>query len=375
MVGEHGNTFAGSRGKAGRAMDTVNSGVTTGFTVYAKPGHTATRLGTNAVTNIMQGSAKYAKQGYSLFKDLSEEDRRRAWAAAGQHGFMSILRMRALASLALWLPKGAQMWAHRADAMFRFNSIAYEARKAGYRTPAQFKDFLDKLEDPKGLSPEEKARVENVAKKANRTNISYDRLNDTEKRVAGRALWFYPWLKGSSTYAGRTVLENPVKTFVLGHAGANESKRDENILGELPSYESGLMPVGHMNAAGNIPTTNLNTFSPAGTLGSLLQVPEYGALAQNLNPVAGALIQLLTRTNQYGQHSNTPGMDALQAILGATPEFQIGSAASGHKSKMFPTENVRSELYRFLGGPAVPRQVNKADLNKAALAGLEISGR
>ena len=126
-------------------MDTVNSGVTTGSPSTPSPEQPlATRLGTNAVTNIMQGSAKYAGHGYSLFKDLSEADRRRAWAAAGQHGFMSMPH-EGVGRVGAMATKGAQFWAHRADAMrFRFQlDRLYEARKeAGYRTPAQFRDFL-----------------------------------------------------------------------------------------------------------------------------------------------------------------------------------------------------------------------------------------
>jgi hypothetical protein len=43
---------------------------------------------------------------------------------------------------------GAKWWAKHADAPFRFNSIAYEARKAGFDTPAKFRDLLDQAREP-----------------------------------------------------------------------------------------------------------------------------------------------------------------------------------------------------------------------------------
>ena len=374
IVGDYANAFSGSRGKFGRGMDTVNSGITAG-TVYFKPGHAGTRVLTNAATNIMQGSAglRQIAKTRGLFKALSEEDRMRALRAAGQHGFEAMPH-EGVGVIGHIATRGAQGWAKYADARFRFNSIAYEARKAGYKTPAQFRDFLNKLENPEGLSAEEKARVENVAKRANREAIAYDRLNDKEKRVIARAIWFYPWMKGSLAFTGNAIREHPFKAAAGANLGAQERKRQGKALGEMPSYEFGLVPIGKKDAQGNVPVTNFQTFSPFSTLGNVLQLPEYASAVENLNPAAGALFELGSRTNQYGQHSNSPITDALQSLFSATPEFQIGAAAAGKKSKMFPTNNSwEGQLLRALIGPAYPRKVNLADLNKAA--GLEKSGR
>lgn len=377
IIGDHGNSFAASRGRPGRYFDNLNSAITAA-TVYYKIGHIGTRLLTNAVTNIIQGSARPEEiaRSFKLFKSLSEEDRRRAWAAAGQHGFEAMPhegtgRLGAIAT------KGAQFWSHRADAMFRFNSIAYEARKAGFKTPAQFRGFLDTLEHPDrpGVSAEERARVENVAKSANREAIAYDRMSDKERRFIGRAFWFYPWVKASTIFTARLPFEHPYKAGFLGAMGVEGRKQQEKMLGPVPSYEYGLLPLGKPDAQGNVNTTNFSTFSPFSTAGSLLELPEYEAAAGNLNPAAAALLGLLTRTNQYGQHSNAPISDAITALLAASPEFQIGKAVSGkHKSKMFPSNNSPlAQLERMLVGPSFPRKANKADLSKAQ--GLEQAGR
>lgn len=368
VIGDLNNAFSGSRGKIGKSFDNVNSAVTA-MTVYFKIGHVGTRVLTNAATNLIEGSLKHAGKSMSLWRELTPEERLNALAASGQHGF-SALPHEGEGFVGRAATKGANWWAKHADAPFRFNAIAYEAAKAGFKTPAEFRKFLKLAADPSGLSDEDRIRIENVLKETNRSNISYDRLNDKERRFIARGLWFYPWVKGSTAFTVRTALEHPFKTAVLGNAGAQGRKEQERVLGALPSYENGLIPLGHNRV------TNLSTFSPFATAGDLLQLPEYSAAADNLNPAAAGLLHFATRTNQYGAHSNSPLLDALSSVVSPTPEFQIAEAfrrgGSDQSKKMFPT-STRDAILRMLVGPAVPRRFNPAAGNAAAAR--EKSGR
>lgn len=365
-VGDLKSAFAASRGKPGRAFDNVNSAITA-QTVYYKIGHVGTRALTNAALNLTEGSLKGSGQSFRLWKQLTERDRLRAYAAAGQHGFHAMPH-EGVGRIGRVATRGANFWAHRFDSPFRFNSIAYQAAKAGYKTPAQFRSFLDKLEHPEKLDPLERVKVENVAKLTNRENISYDRLNDRERRFLARGLWFYPWVKGSSAWTVRAMLEHPLKAGLAGQAMQQGRAQQAKVLGDLPSYEFGLTPFGH----GKV--TNLNTFNPAGTLAGLLQIPEYTSAAENLNPAAAFIDHLLHRTNQYGEHSNKPLIDAINSALSPTPEFQIASAATGKRSKMFPSNHSTLDAFlRMLVGPAMPRNVDTAILHSTAAR--ERSGR
>jgi hypothetical protein len=356
------------RGKPAKLADWLNSAVTSA-TVYLKPGHVGTRILTNLATNVIQGSWRHAISNRELWDQLTPRDRARALAAAGQHSFQAMPhegtgRIAAIAS------KGSAWWAHHADEAFRFNSLAYEARKAGFDTPAKFVQMLDHFEThSEGLNAAEAAKIDWVLKRANRANIAYDRLNPTERRYLARYVWFYPFIKGSAMFAGHTLTEHPYKAAALGAAGQQGRADQAKLLGDLPSYEGGLIPLG----GGDSPlVTDLSTFSPVAGAADVLRQPRYGSAAEFLNPAFGALVQGLLRQDQYGQHSNTPVTDALSTLVSPTPEAQVIGAAIHPTHGMF-NRTWQSTLERALLGPATPRRINLA--KAASAAARERAGR
>ncbi len=358
----------GPRNFIAKSVDNVNSAVTAA-TVYFKVGHIGTRVFTNAATNMIQGSLNKGdiSKSYNLWHGLSDEEKARALAAAGQHGFAALPHEGSskVSRIAGW---GANQWARHADAPFRFNSIAYEARRIGYNTPEKFKAFLDHLQSGgQGLPAHEWSKVSAAARRADREAISYDRLNDPEKRYLTRAVWFYPWIKGSTLFTVRTALEHPYKAGALAATGVHGRKVQAQTLGPTPSYEAGLTAL----TGGSHPwTTDLSTFSPFATSSDVIGAPvQPGALAGFLNPALGSGNQFINGLNQYGGASKSPYFDALLALGAPTPEQQIAEAYAARgqdqSNRMFPKSTL-SSLYRFLGGPSTPRQVNPAALNKAA---------
>lgn len=350
------------RGGPARAADWLNSLVTTA-TVYLKPGHVGTRVLTNLATNVIQGSWVHAFRNRTLWDALSDEDRMRALAASGQHSFQA-LPHEGTGTMARFARAGTNWWARHADLAFRANSILFEAQKAGFDTPETFSYLLSKLEDGgEGLAAGEWARVDNVAKTANRANIAYDRLSPFERRHFARLVWFYPWVKGATLFAGHTLAEHPFKAFGLGVAGERGRDTQTRDLGLLPSYEAGLFQL----KGGTRPlVTDFSTFSPFSTPADVLSTASVGQASGFLNPVYGALLQLLNRQNQFGQHSNKPLNDALSTLFSPTPEAQILSGyLSRNKdqaNRMFPQlpglAGTETPLTRALVGPAVPRRLN-----------------
>ena len=366
VLGDLAKPGPGPRTAIGRQLDNVNSAITAA-TVYFKVGHIGTRVLTNAATNIIQGSADplSVARSVKLWRALTDEDKARALAAAGQHGFAALPHEgvgRIGGAVAKTAAAGAKWWAKHADAPFRFNSLAYEARRAGFKTPAQFRQLLNDLEDPSGLSPRQFAKVDGVAKAANREAIAYDRLNAAERRFITRAVWFYPWVKGSTMFLGNTLLEHPYKSALLGAAGKQGQRTQQNVLGALPSYEQGLIPLG----GGSRPlVTDFSTFSPFATPADLADVASVGQAADFLNPGLSALVPLLLHQNAYGSHTNTPVTDALQALVASTPEAQIAFAPGAKPTQMFEKTRLAA-LERALVGPAMPRRINLPAAHSAA---------
>lgn len=367
-LGDVGNAFSFSRGGAGRFADNVNS-ATTMATVYLKPGHFPTRVFTNAATNLIQGSAgpiQIAKT-VRLWRALSHEDRLRSLAAAGQPGYEAMPHEGA-GFVGRSATKGAHWWAKHADAPFRFASLAYEARKAGYSDASSFRRFMHVLENPDRFPKDEALRADAVQKEANRAAIAYDRLSDTERRTIGRAIWFYPFLRSSALYTGRALLNHPYKSSLLAQAGVTGRERQQSILGDLPSYESGLIPLG-----GN-KVTDVSRLDPFSAATDILQSPEYGVPRNYLNPAYGALVDLLTRTNSLGQHSKTPLSDAASELFSPTPEAQILTALlhrnQDQSKRMFPKNpawaGTHDPVLRALIGAATPRTFNPNAAHSAA---------
>jgi len=362
------------RGAVTKKIDTVNSAITAA-TVYFKVGHLSTRAFTNAATSIIQGSAQPVEIGKSfrLWKALTPREQLEALSASGQHG-VTALPHAGSNTIARVAGRGAGWWARHIDAPFRFNNLAYEARQAGFTTPDQFRAMLKQAADPasSGLSAAQAAKVDWVLKRANRVSIMYDGLNATEKRFITRAFWFYPWVKGATRFAFHTASEHPFKTAVGAGAGKVGKQRQAQGLGALPSYEYGLIPFG---SGANPATTDLTTFTPFGSAADVLEAgARPGTTSGFLNPAYASLLTALTGTNQFGNKTTKPIGDALSELFSPTPEAQIINAAL-HPSKptqMFHT-TPKSAGERALFGPATPRKVNKAALNKSAAR--EKSGR
>lgn len=369
VLGDLGRFRPTPHGKIASKVDAVNSAITAA-TVYFKVGHIGTRVLTNASTAIIQGAAAPFELAKSvrLWRALPDEDKLRALAAAGQHSFAAMPH-EGEGFAGRIAGRGAQFWARHADAPFRFASLAYEARRAGYRTTSDFQRLLSEMEDPSALSPEERAHVEYVAKEANRAGIAYDRLNQMERNYISRAVWFYPWVKGSTAFAGHTFMEHPFKSAVLGAAGVQGRETQQSELGPLPSYEAGLLKL----AGGASPlVSDFSTFSPFATPADVVQAvanPSGGAIAGFANPVVGAGAQLAEGVNQYGGASKSPYLAALLSLGSPTPEQQIAEAyaerGKDQSKRMFRT-TPESALLRFLVGPAMPRRINLAAAAAAA---------
>jgi hypothetical protein len=367
LLGELAHAPLGPRGRIVRTADTVNA-AQTAATVYYKLGHIPTRAGTNFVANIIQGSAHPLQLARSarLWRKLSQRDRFRALAAAGEGGIHA-LPSEAENVVGVVARKGAGWWSKHVDAPFRFNSLAYEARRAGITTAQEFRSFLDALQNPSQLSPHEAAVVDAIAKRANREAIAYDRLNEFEKRYLRRVIWFYPWVSGSVRFAGNTILEHPFKAAGLANVGRVGEEAQQRELGKLPPYAQGVFKVG--DAPGGLARVeDWSTVSPFATPSEVVRTVTHSnhptedeQLARFLNPTYAALGRIVYHLNSRNRQGGSTLGNAIGSVASTTPEMHLVEglqAARGDTSKRVYPPNVHDTVTRFLGGTEMPRNMN-----------------
>lgn len=372
----------------GRFADNVN-GAVTAATVYYKIGHVFTRVFTNASTNAMQGSLRPSEmaESWDTFHKLTPDEIQEGLAysgtsyheaAPGSTGGTAVGRgaqkglhipftdksLRTKSGAAVMSP---QWWAHHVDAPFRFNSIAFEVRKAGYEGVEGFRQFLSDVRDYNTLDDMKRAEVDGILRRSDREAIAYDRQNQFEKRFLMRAVWFYPWIKGSTVFTANTWLEHPFKAAYMGGLGQQGNAESQRLFGDMPSYAHGLTEL----AGGSNPVvSDFNTFNPFSTAADLIGTPEHlGNVGGMLNPVYGAGVGAAESINPYGAHTANPIWDNVKGLLSSAPEYQVAASALDHgdqSHRLYPGghgmdplyKNWLGELVRALGSPATPRHVN-----------------
>lgn len=406
--------------KAANFNDAVNNGTKAAY-VYLKLGHFATRYVTNATLNILQGSASPVgiERSIRLFHNLTDRERLQVGALGGQgyvHATFDPAEgagriSRASGKLAGF---GAKFWGHQ-DGPFRFNAVAYELRKAGFNTDAKVKALL--------AHPEKyRDQIHDISMRANKENVEYDRLSTKEKQVVARVLWFYPWVKGSTMYAGRFIGEHPLKAAVISNLGTEGENEQSKELGHVPSYEDGLIRTG---GSKEFPTTSnprsLSLFSTPGEvantglgflgghygteaaeLGSMF-TPALGAVHAlaykqdpfgNAEPHASALhilgqqlfdsappVLAFTKLRDLGYFKDigvNPSQSKIQKEINRAVAAKVITPADGRQlivaarkagsNKMFPGGSAREALGAYLAGSWFPRKTNQAQLNTQALA-------
>jgi hypothetical protein len=262
-LGDLAKPAAGPRGRIARDADNVNSAVTAA-TVYFKIGHVGTRVFTNAATNIIQGSAKPLEiaKSVELWKQLDHEDR---FERSPPPASTASTRCRTKAPAHLEGGDEGRLSGGRNTPTRRSGSTASPTRPArpdSTRRRSSGDARQARAPHDHNMNAAQAAKVDWVAKRANREGIAYDRLSNAEKRFIARAVWFYPWMRGTVGFAFNTITEHPFKSAVLGAAGSEGRQAQQKELGDLPGLRGGLFKL----AGGSRPlVADFSTFSPFAT--------------------------------------------------------------------------------------------------------------
>ena len=124
-----------------------------------------------------------------------------------------------------------QAWSKVLDSPFRWPAFLHEAEKMGY-SGTKINDLFKKsnIDD-----------LDEIAQRSNAAMIDYARMGAKEKNTVRRIVLFYPFVKGSTMYAGKIARDNPVMTAALGTIG-NLGSDFIDTLGEMPEGLEGFIP-------------------------------------------------------------------------------------------------------------------------------------
>lgn len=284
--------------------DAINNAAKTAG-VYLKPGHLATRVVTNATLSLLHGGVGGITYSARLFHSLSRRERLQMGALGGQGYVHAIYDPEGTGPMAALAGKGANAWAH-VDTPFRFIAVAREMRRLGFNTAAKVQDLL--------AHPDRYGRqLDRITKRANRENIQYDRLGHIEKEWLRRIIWFYPWVKGSTVYAGRLLYEHPLKAAGISDVGQQGEAQASKDIGPVPSIYAGMFKTGGSDAFPHtsVPSTINLLKTPADVVQTVeaLAGGKYGEGAQMgadfLPPSVKAALAIWQKQSPYGDPEPT----------------------------------------------------------------------
>ena len=360
------SAVAGAR--AVRAVDTINNAQRFAI-LYLKPAYAIPNLLGNAALNLLQQgfaapgnlaraarlNGKLGAEMTARIDTLMGEGVARAISAHGAGRFSGVI------------DKAAGGWSKVVDTPFRRSSFLYEARRAGYRTQADLERLL--------TDPAKQRDLIRVTQTANREIIDYANLTPAEREVVRRVVFFYPWVKGSTVYAGRMLREHPVKAAAIGALGQQGQQWSQNQLGQLPSYLEGLIPAG----AGTV--VNPNSAAILQTPAQVAQtvqgivtgnMPEAAQASNFYTPAISLAAALATRKNPATGFSYKGGTSAAKVaedvLLGGLPQVTLYRNIKGagkHPEKLYPP-SLRSAILQFLVGGVAPRRINLAKAHQLA---------
>lgn len=357
-----------------RTVDAINNASRFAI-LYLKPAYAIPNLlGNGALTLLQQGFAAVPnlKRAAMLNSKLGADVAARVDAAMGE-GFALSVSAHGQGRLAGAVDKAAQIWSKGVDTPFRRSSFLYEARRAGYSTPSQ----ITRLVTDQALHGE----LGKISIRANREIIDYSNLSPLEREVVRRVVFFLPWVKGSTVYAGRLLREHPVKAAVLGHLGERGKQVSDQTLGPVPSYLEGIVPwaggseVVNPNSAAILQTPAVLGASLAGLATG--NIPEVAQATNYYTPALALAAAELTRTNPQTGQAYKPGTNGLsiaqQSLTGGLPQVTLAhnlkAAITGQGGSRLYPPSVKSALLQFLVGGVAPRKIDRQDL--ARLAALE----
>lgn len=330
--------------------------------LYLKPAYAAPNIvGNAALTLAQQGfAAPHNLWGAArLNARLGAEDAAKVDEVVGA-GITAALKSNT-GLLSKTTQRAGNLWEKVVDQPFRRASFLYEAGKEGFHTPEEIHDLLN--------SPKFRKDLHKVTDRANKELIDYGNMGPIEREFIRRIIFFYPWVKGSTVYAGRFVGEHPVQAAVTGQMGKYGAEKSDKDIGLRPGWAEAMYKSG--GGSGNI----IKTLNPSSA--SILQTPAdiaqaltgqgFQNLASNYTPALQALYTGTAGIDSLGRKvkGNTWAAAAKQLYQGLPLYVLQDRLRHAQANKTFPmTKRQAIEIY-LLSTAIASRNTNLYKVNKS----------
>lgn len=265
--------------------------------------------------------------------------------------------------------KAANVWQAAVDTPFRRAAFIHEARRFGYKTPAQIKALFD---DPHALG--------SVAREANGELIDYGRLGRYERDIIRRVIFFYPWVKGSSVYAGRFLATHPQQAALVGQLGKQGAAANAADFPHMPSYLEGAFKTSPLPFQNNNGGPYIVNPTAAGILQTPAQLLKTGQevfsghpgqafqIARNFTPAVQAGLDLVGASQR--RKGQSPVSAAGNTLVGGLPIVSLiqglmNPPAGSTHPRVMPRDR-RDVILKYLIGGLAPAPYNKAAGERAA---------
>jgi hypothetical protein len=351
----------------GDVLDTINAAPK--VATLAKPGYLLNRVQQFLQNASQQGvfmpiNGRFVKR---LQEDLTpvEQAKWRAMAGVG--------RARQLEAEGGWgiakkaVHGTAEFLGRVTDDASRSLALAHEMRRAGFNTPEKVKAALNSTDEATQTT------LDGIAQRANYEAIPFGKMSEVEKRTISRALFFYPWTRAAIEWSARFPVEHPFQASVAGNLGQQGSAETQRLLGNLPTWARGLVPLTGGPRPLTINLANLNTpqtaVDTAEMLASLSKNPRAAQVGetpeQNLGPLWAAGLGFLTGTVRGRGHYNR--FEALaRGFGGSLPEISWYEKMKAKPTSVYPSQGFARSVGSAFLGQAMPRVTSKAALGEAA---------
>jgi hypothetical protein len=327
-------------------------------------------LGTGVQLGMQQGPGGLARSAawYKHFKEFHPAQLKKAVNAMGGTGTASIAQ-EAVGPLSGILHKTANV-ASAPESRMRPLAL-FKAARDERMTPQQLADLLD---NPK-------SNIElfhRIVRKANDEVTDYSRIGKHERKfMQSQIPIFYPMTKGFSRYAGKFPGEHPVQAGLYGALGRQGKKKQEEKLGQLPSWAQYLTAVGGSKKHPvTIDPTLISPFQPGTDVGREI-AQSLNLLATGKQPIAGmTLLRHLGPTPQLafehiaglqiptGYPSREEPLSGFGKTLGPIPLVQA-LLNNPQALKSFEKSSKLNAFGEYLGGRTfAPRTLRPDEIRK-----------
>lgn len=355
----------------------VTSDAVKGLILYGKPGYVTPNIIGNVAYNLFQQGA-LAPANWTRTAKLPDDLAFMVDEVMG-HGFARALAEGTQSRISGAVQGAGNFWSKFVDTPFRRAAFIHEARVRGFKTHEQMRDLIE--------NPRHRALMGEIGQRARDAIVDYERMGPYERDLVRRILFVYPWLKGSTYYAGQFLRDHPVQAAVFARLGEVGDDWSQEKLGKLPAWAKGSIPLwqgkGDVQWIAN-PASASNFATPAQVIamarGGFGDVERSELLGEATNPILQAAIEagfkrdLFTGRELEGGYATVFGKQIGKGL----PQYRLWQR--GGLNPVLPdrldappiSENASypygpgSALGQFLGGSTAPRPANVPALNEQA---------